>query len=148
MCGGTWQEEALRIAPTVMDAVTWQDPVMGEEIFGPILPVLTFSHIPEVLELLKDRPKPLALYLFSRNKGHIRAVTERCSFGGGCVNDVVIHLATSAMGLRRGGRERDGGLPRQGWASRPSPTARASWRKRPGWTCPCATSPICPSTRS
>ena len=77
VCGGTWQEEALRIAPTVMDAVTWQDPVMGEEIFGPILPVLTFSHIPEVLELLKDRPKPLALYLFSRNKGHIRAVTER-----------------------------------------------------------------------
>ena len=56
VCGGTWQEEALRIAPTVMDAVTWQDPVMGEEIFGPILPVLTFSHIPEVLELLKDRP--------------------------------------------------------------------------------------------
>ena len=99
VCGGTWQEEALRIAPTVMDAVTWQDPVMGEEIFGPILPVLTFSHIPEVLELLKDRPKPLALYLFSRNKGHIRAVTERCSFGGGCVNDVVIHLATSAMGF-------------------------------------------------
>ena len=99
VCGGTWQEEALRIAPTVMDAVTWQDPVMGEEIFGPILPVLTFSHIPEVLELLKDRPKPLALYLFSRNKGHIRSVTERCSFGGGCVNDVVIHLATSAMGF-------------------------------------------------
>ena len=55
---------------------------MGEEIFGPILPVLTFSHIPEVLELLKDRPKPLALYLFSRNKGHIRAVTERCSSAG------------------------------------------------------------------
>ena len=52
-----------------------------------------------MLELLKDRPKPLALYLFSRNKGHIRAVTERCSFGGGCVNDVVIHLATSSMGF-------------------------------------------------
>lgn len=147
MCGGTWQEEALRIAPTVMDAVTWQDPVMGEEIFGPILPVLTFSHIPEVLELLKDRPKPLALYLFSRNKGHIRAVTERCSFGGGCVNDVVIHLATSAMGF--GGVGESGmGLTTAGWASRPSPTARASWTKRPGWTCPCATSPICPSTRS
>ena len=55
--------------------------------------------LPCVAELLKDRPKPLALYLFSRNKGHIRAVTERCSFGGGCVNDVVIHLATSAMGF-------------------------------------------------
>lgn len=99
VCGGTWQEEALRIAPTVMDSVTWEDPVMGEEIFGPILPVLTFSRIPEVLDLLKDRPKPLALYLFSRDKETIRAVTERCSFGGGCVNDVVIHLATSAMGF-------------------------------------------------
>ena len=97
--GGEICRETLQIAPTVMDAVTWEDPVMQEEIFGPILPVLTFSHIPEVLELLKDRPKPLALYLFSRNKGHIRAVTERCSFGGGCVNDVVIHLATSAMGF-------------------------------------------------
>ena len=82
-----------------MDSVTWEDPVMGEEIFGPILPVLTFSRIPEVLDLLKDRPKPLALYLFSRDKETIRAVTERCSFGGGCVNDVVIHLATSAMGF-------------------------------------------------
>ena len=63
VCGGTWQEEALRIAPTVMDAVTWQDPVMGEEIFGPILPVLTFSHIPEVLELLKDRRLDVDLYV-------------------------------------------------------------------------------------
>ena len=55
--------------------------------------------LPCVAELLKDRPKPLALYLFSRNKGHIRAVTERCSFGGGCVNDTIIHLATSRMGF-------------------------------------------------
>ena len=97
--GGQTDPEGLRIAPTVLVDVPEDSPVLEEEIFGPILPVLTFSHIPEVLELLKDRPKPLALYLFSRNKGHIRAVTERCSFGGGCVNDVVIHLATSAMGF-------------------------------------------------
>ena len=72
---------------------------MGEEIFGPILPVLTFEGFDSMLENLKQKEKPLALYLFSANKEHIRRVTSELSYGGGCINDVVIHLATSEMGF-------------------------------------------------
>ena len=96
--GGETDPAALRIAPTVLTDVTWEDPVMQEEIFGPILPVLTYRNFEDVFGLLADRPKPLALYLFSEDRAHIDAVRERCASGGGCVNDVVIHLATSAMG--------------------------------------------------
>ena len=99
VAGGTAKEDTLQIAPTVLDNVTWDDAVMQEEIFGPVLPVLTFDHIDEIISLLADRPKPLALYLFSEDKKTIRSVTERCTYGGGCVNDVIIHLATSEMGF-------------------------------------------------
>ena len=95
--GGAVKEETLQIAPTVLDGVTWKDAVMQEEIFGPVLPVLTFQRFEDIFPLLAGKPKPLALYHFSEDKERIRAVTERCSFGGGCVNDVVIHLATSEM---------------------------------------------------
>lgn len=97
--GGTSNRETLQIAPTVMDNVTWDDVVMQEEIFGPILPILTFDRFEEIFPMMAERPKPLALYLFSEAKCHIRAATERIAFGGGCVNDVVIHLATSEMGF-------------------------------------------------
>ena len=97
--GGTANRDTLQIAPTVLDNVTWEDPVMQEEIFGPILPVLTFDSFEEVYALLADRPKPLALYLFSEDRRRVREVTERCSYGGGCVNDTIIHLATSEMGF-------------------------------------------------
>ena len=97
--GGTANRDTLQIAPTVLDNVTWEDPVMQEEIFGPILPVLTFDSFEEVYALLADRPKPLALYLFSEDRRRIQEVTERCSYGGGCVNDTIIHLATSEMGF-------------------------------------------------
>lgn len=97
--GGNINKDTLQIAPTVMDNVTWDDAVMQEEIFGPIMPILTFDSFDEVYELLADRPKPLALYLFSEDKTRIKEVTSRCSYGGGCVNDVVIHLATSEMGF-------------------------------------------------
>ena len=97
--GGEIQADALRISPTVMDKVTWDDAVMQEEIFGPILPVLTFNNFDEVIPLLADRPKPLALYLFSEDKSRIDAVTKGCAFGGGCVNDTIIHLATCEMGF-------------------------------------------------
>ena len=95
--GGRTNEETLQIEPTVMVDVSWDDPVMGEEIFGPVLPILTFYKFDEVFTLLKDRQKPLALYIFSRDKAHIKAVTERIRYGGGCVNDTIVHLATSAM---------------------------------------------------
>ena len=72
---------------------------MGEEIFGPILPVLTYEKFEDVHGILADRPKPLSLYLFSTDKAHVRFARERLSFGGGCVNDTVIHLATDRMGF-------------------------------------------------
>ena len=97
--GGETDPEKLQIAPTVMDNVSWDDPVMQEEIFGPVMPILTFDKFSEVFTLLQDKEKPLALYLFSENKKHIKAVTERISYGGGCINDTIIHLATSSMGF-------------------------------------------------
>lgn len=97
--GGDTSPDTLQIAPTVMDHVTLEDAVMGEEIFGPILPILTYEKFEDIFPLLQGGQKPLALYLFSRDKGHIKAVTERLAFGGGCINDVVIHLATAEMGF-------------------------------------------------
>ena len=97
--GGQCHEENCQIAPTVLDGVSWEDPVMGEEIFGPILPLLSYSDFAQVMDDLKERPKPLALYLFSRDRAHICQVTTELSYGGGCINDVVIHLATSEMGF-------------------------------------------------
>ncbi len=98
-CGGKSNVKTLQIEPTVLDGVSFEDAVMGEEIFGPILPILTYERFEDVFEILRDRQKPLALYIFSENKKHIRAILDKASFGGGCVNDVVIHLATSEMGF-------------------------------------------------
>ncbi len=97
--GGRCDLNLLKIEPTIMDDVTWEDKVMQEEIFGPIMPVLTFTSIDEVIETVNRREKPLALYIFAKNKKTIQKVTSRCTYGGGCVNDVVIHLATSNMGF-------------------------------------------------
>ena len=97
--GGETNSETNQIAPTVMDNVSESDAVMGEEIFGPIMPILTFNDFDKLIEELKDKDKPLALYLFSSNKKHIERVTTELSYGGGCINDVVVHLATSEMGF-------------------------------------------------
>ena len=97
--GGTSNRDTLQIEPTVMDGVTWQDAVMQEEIFGPIMPILTFDSFDEIYALMADLPKPLAFYLFSEDRGRIEEATARCSYGGGCVNDTIIHLATSEMGF-------------------------------------------------
>ena len=99
VCGGDTDEKRLMISPTVIDHVTWDDPVMQQEIFGPLLPVLTYSSPAEIPALLADQPKPLAFYVFSEDKSRIRRLISSCSFGGGCVNDTVIHLATSSMGF-------------------------------------------------
>lgn len=97
--GGEFNKHTLRIAPTVMDNVTWEDAVMQEEIFGPIMPIVTFDNFDEIYNLFADRPKPLALYMFSENKKRIHEISERVSYGGGCINDTIIHLATSEMGF-------------------------------------------------
>ena len=97
--GGDADRASLRIAPTVLTDVSEEDAVMGEEIFGPILPILTYENFDGVVDALKDKEKPLALYLFTSDKRQVRRVSEELSFGGGCVNDVIIHLATSEMGF-------------------------------------------------
>lgn len=101
VCGGQYDEQTLRIAPTVMTNVTWEDAVMGEEIFGPILPVLTYDDrqdfISCAIRCVEEHPHPLALYLFSEDKKSKRRILDQCHFGGGCINDTIIHLATSAM---------------------------------------------------
>lgn len=97
--GGSTNPDTCQIAPTVMDNVTYDDAVMGEEIFGPIMPILAFDDFDAVVDELKRKDKPLALYLFTSNKKHIKRVTTELSYGGGCINDVVIHLATSEMGF-------------------------------------------------
>lgn len=97
VCGGQNNPDTLRIAPTVLTDVTWEDAIMGEEIFGPILPVLTFDTLEEAIQMVDARPHPLALYFFSENKTAQSQVLNCCRFGGGCINDTIIHLATSAM---------------------------------------------------
>ncbi len=97
--GGDSDEKTLKIAPTVMDNVSYDDVVMREEIFGPIMPIIAYDDFNVVIDELKDKDKPLALYLFSSNKKNINRALKELSYGGGCINDVVIHLATSNMGF-------------------------------------------------
>ena len=98
LAGGETDSVRRKIEPTLVSA-SFDDLVMQEEIFGPILPILTYDDFGDVISILSEKEKPLALYIFSENSAHINEVTERLSFGGGCVNDVVIHLATSEMGF-------------------------------------------------
>ena len=95
--GGQIDPSARKIAPTVLTDVTWDSPIMQEEIFGPILPILTYRKLDEAICRVQQRPKPLALYLFTRSKQTEEKVLREVSFGGGCVNDTVLHLATSYM---------------------------------------------------
>ena len=97
--GGAHDRAALRIEPTVLDGVSFDDAVMQQEIFGPILPVLTYEKLEDAVGKLQSLPHPLALYIFTSDQRIAKDVTARCGFGGGCINDVVIHLATSEMGF-------------------------------------------------
>ena len=95
--GGTGDEATLKIAPTVMIDVTPDDPVMQEEIFGPVLPILTYDDEADIVEYVSSHDAPLAFYIFSSNRKRIKRLTTSLGFGGGCVNDTVIHLATPHM---------------------------------------------------
>jgi len=95
--GGNSDLEKLYIEPTIMDNVNWNDKVMAEEIFGPIFPILEYDSIVEVIEEIKKRPRPLALYIFSTNEKIIDKVINNISFGGGCINDTIMHLTNPNM---------------------------------------------------
>ena len=97
--GGNSDRKALRIEPTVLDNVTFSDPVMQEEIFGPVMPILVFDSLEEVIDRINTMPHPLALYFFTSDKAAAKEITSRCGFGGGCINDTIIHLATTEMGF-------------------------------------------------
>ena len=109
VCGGQTQPDALRIAPTLLDHVQPGDAVMQEEIFGPLLPVLTYKSLDQAVQFIQSREKPLALYLFTRNRKAERLFAEYVSFGGGCVNDTILHLSVPSLGF--------GGVGRSGMGS-------------------------------
>ena len=98
-CGGECNAGTLQISPTVLYPVHPDSPVMQEEIFGPLLPVFSFSFLHEAITFIKARPKPLALYLFTRSKRNEQAILNRLSFGGGCINDTILHLASPHTGF-------------------------------------------------
>ena len=97
--GGEYDDKSLRIEPTIMDNVTFDDAVMQEEIFGPVMPILTFDTIENAVSVVNEHMHPLALYIFTKSKKEAKYVTSRCNYGGGCINDTIIHLATSEMGF-------------------------------------------------
>ncbi len=97
LAGGHASDTTLKIEPTLLDRVHGEHPVMKEEVFGPLFPILTFNRIEEAVAFVNRREKPLALYLFTKSPENERLVLSRTSSGGGCVNDVVVHLATSHM---------------------------------------------------
>jgi aldehyde dehydrogenase (NAD+) len=97
--GGQRSPETLQIAPTVVGPVSPDGPAMGQELFGPILPLVPYDTLEEAIAFVQSRPRPLALYVFSKNRAAITQIQTQCSYGGGCVNDTIIHLATPEMGF-------------------------------------------------
>ncbi|MCQ2567919.1 MAG: aldehyde dehydrogenase [Mogibacterium sp.] len=95
--GGGFDDSTLFIEPTLLTGITTEDRIMNEEIFGPIFPLVTFDDLDTVIDHITSRPKPLALYLFTEDRKVERKVLNTCSFGGGCINDVIMHLATTSM---------------------------------------------------
>jgi aldehyde dehydrogenase (NAD+) len=95
--GGRFNEEELYISPTLLQDISWEDEVMKEEIFGPILPVLTFNDIDEVVQELKTKDKPLSFYIFSTRKRFRNKLLNELSYGGGSINDTVVHVGNSGI---------------------------------------------------
>lgn len=95
--GGHYDTKTLKIAPTIIENVDLNSPIMKEEIFGPILPIITYKNIDEVINYINKQDKPLALYLFSDNKIEQTRILTETSFGGGCINDTINHLSNQNL---------------------------------------------------
>ncbi|WP_188453721.1 aldehyde dehydrogenase [Virgibacillus oceani] len=91
--GGNYSKNKLAIEPTILDKISWEDPIMQEEIFGPLLPIFTFSDLDAVISKIKQLDKPLALYYFGEKLTAQQKIIQGISFGGGCINDTLYHLA-------------------------------------------------------
>jgi aldehyde dehydrogenase (NAD+) len=95
--GGEWDDDDRYLAPTIVTDIGWEDPIMEDEIFGPILPVLTYDRLDEAISAIASRPKPLALYLFSEDEGIQQRVLQQISSGGVCINDTVMQVGISGL---------------------------------------------------
>lgn len=95
--GGKFNKENLHIEPTILDNVNWEDDVMQDEIFGPILPVLSFTNFHQALNSILELEKPLSAYIFTNNNEEKNLFIQKLSFGGGCINDVVMHLGNDNL---------------------------------------------------
>ncbi|NEQ45228.1 MAG: aldehyde dehydrogenase [Leptolyngbya sp. SIOISBB] len=129
--GGLTNRDERYIAPTILDEVTWDSPIMQEEIFGPILPVITYRHIEEAIAHINARPKPLALYLFTNNQSLQQQVLGSTSSGGACLNDVFLQAAI--WGLPFGGVGDSGIGAYHGKASFETFSHLKSVLKKPFW---------------
>lgn len=97
LLGGNYDEAKLKIEPTVVEVKSLDEQIMSEEIFGPIMPIITYSKYEEVIKNIRNFEKPLALYLFTENKVLEKNILENINFGGGCINDTIVHLATTEL---------------------------------------------------
>jgi aldehyde dehydrogenase (NAD+) len=97
LVGGETIESERYIAPTVIDNVALDAPIMQEEIFGPILPVIEYENLEEVIAIINSRPKPLALYIFSRNKDIQQRILQATSSGGVCINDTIMQVGVNEL---------------------------------------------------
>lgn len=129
--GGKNDPETLYIEPTVMTDITWEDAVMQDEIFGPILPILTYQNIDEVILTLQRKPNPLALYLFSDDKNLQQKIIDNIQFGGGCINDTVAHLGN--LNLPFGGIGQSGMGSYHGKSSFDTFSQQKSIMKKSNW---------------
>lgn len=97
--GGKYDKETLKVQPTLLDDKIIESKAMEEEIFGPVLPIIEYTEIQDVIKHININPKPLALYLFTNNKKLQKQVLKQVSYGGGCINDTIIHLASNKLGF-------------------------------------------------
>ena len=95
--GGNYNRKTFQIEPTILKNVTWNDPVLEREIFGPIFPILPFEDLDEVIRLVNSKDKPLAIYYFSEDKNKIEKVLNSTSSGGVTINDTLVHVSSSYL---------------------------------------------------
>ena len=95
--GGNKDDALRKIAPTIVDNITHDHAIMQEEIFGPILPIIPYDNLDEVISLINSNPSPLALYIFSENKQVQDRIIQECTFGGGCINDTMVHVSSDYL---------------------------------------------------
>ncbi len=129
--GGTFDKEKRIIHPTVLHNISFEDTAMDDEIFGPVLPVIAFENLDDAIQQVKIRPKPLALYVFSKSKKSIRKIHKEISFGGGAVNDTVMHLTNDQLAF--GGTGSSGMGNYHGYAGFKAFSHFKSILKKPFW---------------